>query len=83
MKVAREKTSPLSYSYVKRGKQHRIIKPHRRGRRINILGFWQPGHQFDYGMVVGSFNSQRYLTLMQWQANRAKAHWQAQLDKSL
>lgn len=72
-----EKTSPLSYSYVKRGQQHRIVKPHRRGRRINILGFWQPGYQFDYGMVVGGFNSQRYLTLMQWQAHRAKAHWQA------
>lgn len=27
-----------------------------------ILGFWQPGHQFDYGMVVGGFNRQRYLT---------------------
>lgn len=72
-----EKTTPLTYSYVKRGQQHRIPKPHRRGRRISILGFWQPGHQFDYGMVVGGFNRQRYLTLMQWQAKRAKAHCQA------
>ena len=60
-----EKTSPLTYSYVKRGRQHRIPKPQRRGRRISILGFWQPGHQFDYGLVVGGFNSKRYLTLMQ------------------
>ena len=72
-----ERTSPLTYSYIKRGQQHRIAKPQRRGRRISILGFWQPGHQFDYGMVVGGFNSHRYLTLMQWQAQRAKAHWQA------
>jgi putative transposase len=28
-------------------------------------------------MVVGGFNSKRYLTLMQWQAQRAKSHWQA------
>jgi len=72
-----EKTSPLTYSYVQRGQQHRIPKPHRRGRRIRLLGFWQPGHRFDYGMVVGGFNSQRYLTLMQWQAQQAHAHWQA------
>lgn len=66
-----EKTSPLTYTYVKRGQQHRIPKPHRRGRLLSILGFWQPGQRFDYGIVVGGFNSQRYLTLMQWQAERA------------
>lgn len=71
-----EKTSPLTYSYVKRGQQHRIPKSHRRGRRISILEFWQQGQRFEYGMVVGSFNSKRYLTLMQWQAERAKVHWQ-------
>lgn len=69
-----EKTSPLTYSYVKRGQQHQIVKPHRRGRRISLLGFWQPGQRFDYGMVVGGFNSDRYLTLMHWQAERAKTH---------
>jgi hypothetical protein len=42
-----EKTSPLTYSYVQRGHQHRIPKSHRRGRRISLLGFWQPGQQFD------------------------------------
>ncbi|MCL6435324.1 MAG: transposase [Leptolyngbyaceae cyanobacterium HOT.MB2.61] len=72
-----EKTSPLTYSDVKRGQQHRMVKPQRRGRRISVLGVWQPGRQFDYGMVVGGFNSDRYLTLMHWQAERAKAHWQA------
>ena len=72
-----ERTSPLTYSYVKRGQQQRIVKPHRRDRRISLLGFWQPGQRFDYGMVVGGFNSDRYLTLIHWQAERAKAHWQA------
>jgi putative transposase len=72
-----EKRSPLTYSYVRQGQQHRIVKPHRRGRRISLLGFWQPGDRFEYGMVVGGFNSDRYLTLMHWQAEPAKTHWQA------
>lgn len=72
-----ERTTPLTYSYVKRGKQHRIPKSHRRGRRISILGFWQPQERFDYGMVVGGFNTERYLRLLEWQVERAKAHWQS------
>ncbi|MCH9056957.1 transposase [Synechococcus sp. PCC 6716] len=71
-----EKTSPLTYSDVKRGQQHRMVNPQRRGRRMSVLGFRQPGWQFDYGMVVGGFNSDRDLTLMHWHAERAKAHWQ-------
>lgn len=37
-----ERTTPFTYSYVKRGKQHRIPKAHRQGRRISLLGLWQP-----------------------------------------
>nr|WP_242036532.1 transposase [Leptolyngbya sp. FACHB-321] len=72
-----EKSTPLTYSYVRQGQQHRIVKPHRCGRRISLLGFWQPGRRFEYGMVVGGFNSDRYLSLMLWQAERANTHWQA------
>ena len=64
MKVGLTEPVPIRYSYVKRGQQQRIVKPHRRGRRISLLGFWQPRQRFDYGMVVGGFNSDRYLTLM-------------------
>ena len=72
-----ERVSPLAYSYSLRGQQHRIAKPQRRGRRINALGFWEPHVRFDYGLVVGRFNTQRYVPLMHWQANKAQQHLQA------
>ena len=72
-----ERTSPLTYSYIKQGQQQRIVKPHRRGRRISVLGFWQPQARFDYGLVVGGFNSNRYKMLMNWQAERAHTYLQA------
>lgn len=54
-----ERISPLAYSYSLLGQQHRIAKPQRRGRRINVLGVWEPHVGFDYGLVVGRFNTQR------------------------
>lgn len=46
----------------------------RRGRRISALGLWEPERSFEYGLVVGGFNSERYVTLMDWQAERATQH---------
>lgn len=66
-----ERSSPLTYSYSKRGQQKRIAQPRKRGRRISALGLWEPGRSFEYGLVVGGFNSQRYLKLMNWQAEHA------------
>lgn len=34
--------SPVSYSYSRSGEQKRQEQPERRGRRISILGLWQP-----------------------------------------
>jgi hypothetical protein len=34
------------------------------GWRISILGLWQPGEGFEYGLVKDGFNSQRYIELM-------------------
>lgn len=68
-----EKTSPLTYGYRQRGVQKRILQPHQRGRRISSLGFWEPQQSFEYGLVVGGFNSERYLKLMHWQAHKAQA----------
>ncbi|MBW4680075.1 MAG: hypothetical protein KME19_08175 [Microcoleus vaginatus WJT46-NPBG5] len=39
--------SPTDYSCGKRGEQKRIRQRQRRGRRMNILGIWQPQVQFD------------------------------------
>lgn len=69
-----ERCSSLNYSYSRRGQQKRVYQPRSRGRRISALGVWQPQHRFDYGLVVGGFNTQRFLTLMNWQASIAREH---------
>lgn len=69
-----ERSSPLSYTYALRGQQKRVKQPRKRGRRLSILGLWQPQVSFEYGLVVGSFRSERYLKLMDWQANLAAGH---------
>lgn len=49
----------------------------RRGRRISALAVWEPKCSFEYGLVVGGFNSERYVTLMNWQAKRAAERFAA------
>lgn len=71
-----ERTSSLNYSYSKRGEQKSINQPRRRGRIISVLGFWEPQHSFEYGAVVGGFNSERYLQLLEWQAHLAQQRLQ-------
>ena len=34
--------SKTSYSYYAKGEQKRMEQTHRRGRRVSILGIWQP-----------------------------------------
>ena len=64
--------SPTHYSYGKRGKQQRIKQHKRRGRRISILGVWQPHVQFDYALMVGGVKTSTFLKLMDWQAGLAQ-----------
>lgn len=66
------RTSPLTYGYRRRGAQKRISQSAQRGRRISSLGFWQPQQSFEYGLVVGGFNSERYIKLVDWQAQKAQ-----------
>lgn len=63
---------PAEYSYFFRGEQKRLEQTKRRGRRISILGLLQPLVSFVYGLVVGSFNGDRYITMMDEQARQAK-----------
>jgi len=63
--------SPVSYSYFFRGEQKRLEQTERRGRRLSILGLWQPFVTFIYGLVIGSFTGGRYVTLMEEQARQA------------
>lgn len=69
---------PAEYSYFFRGEQKRLEQTHRQGRRISILGLFQPFVSFIYGLVVGSFNGERYITMMDEQARQA----QQQLDET-
>ena len=63
--------SPVSYSYIKKGQRKRLEQTQRRGKRLSILGFWQPGVSFEYGLSVGSFTSASYVRLMDWEAAKA------------
>ncbi|ABW25185.1 conserved hypothetical protein [Acaryochloris marina MBIC11017] len=69
---------PVEYSYFFKGEQKRMEQTKRRGRRISILGLLQPLTTFVYGLVVGSFNADRYIKIMDEQACQA----QQQLDKT-
>ena len=69
-----ERASDIGYSYIRRGQQQHIHQPRQRGRRISALGFLQPKKSFEYGLVIGGFNSERYLKLLDWQAEKAAEH---------
>lgn len=64
---------PTEYSYFFKGEQKRLEQTSRRGRRISILGLFQPLISFIYGLVVGSFDGKRYITMMDEQARQAQA----------
>jgi len=64
--------SPVSYSYSRLGEQKRLEQtPQRFGRRISILGIWQPDEHFDYALAQGGFKTQSYLKVIDWQAQKA------------
>lgn len=63
---------PVAYTYFFVGEQKRLEQPPRRGRHLRILGLQQPLVSFAYGLVVGSFNSERYITMMDEQARQAQ-----------
>jgi putative transposase len=69
---------PVEYSYFFRGEQKKLEQTSGRGRRISILGLMQPQTSFVYGLVVGGFNSERYIKMMDMQAAQA----QKEFDKS-
>jgi transposase len=68
--------SPTNYSYSKRGQQKRIRQKRRKGRRINILGVFQPKKQFDYALMMGTIKTPTFIKLMNWQADIAQQHFQ-------
>ncbi|MEM9163232.1 MAG: transposase [Cyanobacteria bacterium P01_F01_bin.4] len=63
--------SPVSYTYSRIGQQKRLEQTDRRGQRVSILGVWDPDETFDYALVVGGFDSARYIEMMDWLAAKA------------
>lgn len=64
--------SSVSYSYYFRGEQKRQEQTSKRGRRLSILGLWQPFVTFIYGLVFGSMKSDNYIAMMDVQAQMAQ-----------
>lgn len=65
--------TPVGYTYYFKGKQKRLEQTKRRGRRLSILGLWQPSVKFTYGLAIGSFSSQSYIKMMNEQALLAQS----------
>ena len=45
----------------------------RYGSRISILGLWQVGKGFEYGLAQGGFKGKSYIKIMNWVAQKAAA----------
>lgn len=68
--------STVGYTWVKRGMQKCIFQTKRRPRRISILGVFQPGVSFEYGLAVGGVSSKTFIKMMEAQAESAQRWWQ-------
>ena len=64
--------SLVSYSYSPIGQQ-KVMEQTRKqyGSRISILGLWQVGESFEYGLVQGGFKGKSYIQVMDWIAKKA------------
>lgn len=63
--------SAASYSYYFLGEQKRQEQTKKRGKRLSILGLWQPLVIFVYSLVLGSWKSEDFIKLMNSQAQIA------------
>lgn len=63
--------SPVTYSYYFQGQQKRQEQTPKRGKRISILGLWQPLLTFVYALVIGGFKSPDYVAMINAQAKEA------------
>jgi putative transposase len=65
--------TPVSYSYYFEGEQKRQEQTRKRGKRLSILGLWQPQVTFAYSLVLGSLKSEDYIAMLNQQAEAAAA----------
>jgi hypothetical protein len=48
--------------------------PTRHGRRISILGLWQPGEGFEYALSQGGFKGKSYIEVLSGAENSGQSH---------
>jgi putative transposase len=65
------------YTYYLVGEQKRLEQTKRRGRRLSVLGLFQPLVSFIYGLVIGSISSESYIKMMENEAIEAEQELQA------
>jgi putative transposase len=64
--------SEPSYTYYQRGEQKNLEQTKRRGRRLSIIGLFQPLISFVYGLVIGGVNRKSYIEMMEHEAEEAE-----------
>ena len=52
--------SPVSYSWSLAGTQKHQEQASQRGKRVSLLGVWEPGAEMTYGLVTGSIDSETF-----------------------
>jgi putative transposase len=60
--------SEPGYTYYFRGEQKCLEQTLRRGRRLSIIGFFQPLISFVYGLVIGGVSCKSYIQMMELEA---------------
>jgi putative transposase len=65
------------YIYYPVGEQKRLEQTKKRGRRLSIIGLFQPLVSFIYGLVIGSINSKSYIKMMENEAIQAEQELKA------
>jgi transposase len=63
--------SAASYSYIRVGEQKKIRQSKKRGKRLNVLGIYEPGHSFNYAAVLGSIKKETFLKVLEIEAQEA------------
>jgi putative transposase len=64
--------SDSGYTYYQKGQQKKIEQTQRRGRRISIIGLFQPLISFIYGLVIGGVKRSSYIKIMEKEAEEAE-----------
>jgi transposase len=64
--------SSVSYSYIEIGKQKVIHQSKKRGKRLNILGIYEPGRSFSYALTIGSFKKESFIRILDKEAEEAE-----------